>query len=81
MMASDAEVLRLIEASGLVACGIGYIDAHLLAATRLTFGVKFWALDKRLSVIADYLGLTAAAPLTPPGWCEFRRQGRPRRRG
>ncbi len=59
MMASDAEVLRLIEQQDLVGAGIGYVDAHLLASTRLTLGAKFWALDKRLSAAADYLGLTA----------------------
>ena len=59
MMASDAEVLRLIEQQNLVGAGIGYVDAHLLAATRLTLGAKFWALDKRLSAVADYLRLTA----------------------
>jgi predicted nucleic acid-binding protein len=58
MMASDTEVLRLIEQQNLVGAGVGYVDAHLLAATRLTLGAKFWALDKRLSVVADYLGLT-----------------------
>lgn len=59
MTANDAEVLRLIEQQDLVGAGIGYVDAHLLASARLTLGAKFWALDQRLSAVADYLGLTA----------------------
>lgn len=61
MIASDAEVLRLIEASGLVASGIGYIDAHLLAATRLTLGSTIWTGDKRLRKAAARLGLATTA--------------------
>ena len=61
MMASDAEVLRLIEESGLVASGIGYIDAHLLAATRLTLGSTIWTGDKRLGKAAARLGLATTA--------------------
>lgn len=57
IMASDAEVLRLIEEGGLVASGIGYVDAHLLAATRLTHGATFWTHDKRLRAAAERLGV------------------------
>ncbi|MEP6967583.1 MAG: type II toxin-antitoxin system VapC family toxin [Pseudomonadota bacterium] len=56
-MASDAEVLRLIVQGGLVASGIGYVDAHLLAATRLTNGATFWTHDKRLRAAAERLGV------------------------
>jgi len=58
IMASDAEVLGLIERQSLAGAGIGYVDTHLLASTRLTLGARFWALDKRLSAVADYLDLT-----------------------
>ncbi len=57
IVASDAEVLRLIERQGLAGAGIGYVDTHLLASTRLTLGATFWSLDKRLSAVADDLGL------------------------
>jgi hypothetical protein len=58
-MASDAEVLRLIDDAGLVASGIGYVDAHLLAATRLTVDATFLTHDRRLRAAAHRLGVAA----------------------
>jgi predicted nucleic acid-binding protein len=58
VMASDTEVLRLIEQQRLAGAGIGYVDSHLLASTKLTLGAAFWSFDKRLSAVANYLGLT-----------------------
>jgi hypothetical protein len=40
--------------------GIGYVDAHLLAATRLTAAATFWTRDKRLHIVAKRLGLAMA---------------------
>jgi hypothetical protein len=40
--------------------GIGYIDAHLLAAVRLMPGSLVWTRDKRLFEAASSLGLAAA---------------------
>jgi predicted nucleic acid-binding protein len=57
--ATDAEVLRFIDDASLAGLGIGYIDVHLLAATRLTHGASFWTRDRRLSAVADRLGLAA----------------------
>jgi predicted nucleic acid-binding protein len=57
--ASDVEALAFISRHGLAGRGIGYIDAHLLAATRLTAGAALWTRDKRLAGIADDLGLAA----------------------
>lgn len=54
--AADPEVLHLINSRGLVATGIGYVDAHLLASVRLTFGVGLWTRDKRLRAAAERLG-------------------------
>jgi predicted nucleic acid-binding protein len=59
IVASDEEVLHFIGAHGLFESGIGYVDAHLLAATRLTARATSWTRDKRLSVAADRLGLAA----------------------
>lgn len=39
-VAADEEVLRFIDLQALFGRGIGYVDAHLLAATRLTPGTK-----------------------------------------
>jgi predicted nucleic acid-binding protein len=57
--AIDDEVLAFISRRGLAGRGIGYVDAHLLAATMLTAGVAFWTKDKRLAGIAADLGLAA----------------------
>jgi hypothetical protein len=55
--ANDDEVLALINAAPLHGLGVGYFDAHLLAATRLTPGASLWTRDKRLRAAAERLGL------------------------
>lgn len=57
VVATEAEVLALIAAHGLAGSGIGYIDAHLLAATRLSHGARLWTRDRRLAGIAARLGV------------------------
>ena len=57
-VAKDAEVLMMIEQEPLHGAGIGYIDAHLLAATRLTPDAKLWTRDKRLATVSARLGLS-----------------------
>ena len=42
------EVLQMIDREALYGRGIGYVDAHLLAAARLTAGSKLWTRDRRL---------------------------------
>lgn len=56
-VAAHDEVLNFIERQRLFELGIGYVDAHLLAATRLTAGATLWTRDKRLRLAADGLGL------------------------
>lgn len=56
--ATDAEVLHLVEHRRLFGHGIGYVDAHLLAATLLTAGARLRTRDKRLAKVAAHLGLT-----------------------
>ena len=58
-VATHDEVLSFIERHRIFELGIGYIDAHLLAATRLTPGATLWTRDKRLRMAADRLALTA----------------------
>ncbi|MGA9163148.1 MAG: type II toxin-antitoxin system VapC family toxin [Thiobacillus sp.] len=53
----EQEVLFFIERHGLMGRGIGYIDAHLLAATALTEGARLGTRDKRLDTLAHELGL------------------------
>ena len=61
-VATDAEVLKLIESRHLFGLGIGYVDAQLLAATMLTAGAGLWTRDKRLAAVAAEFGLTNPAP-------------------
>ncbi len=55
--ATDVEVLALIDNHQLFGLGIGYVDAHLLAATMLTTGSRLWTRDKRLAEVAAQHGL------------------------
>lgn len=59
VVATDDEVDRMIGDQALHGLGIGYVDAHLLAATRLTPGSALWTRDRRLLAVADRLGLAA----------------------
>ncbi len=59
VIASDAEVLALIERHALFGLGVGYVDVHLLAATRLTPDVSLWTRDRRLRAVTERLGLAA----------------------
>jgi predicted nucleic acid-binding protein len=60
VVASDEEVLRLIDREKLFGRAIGAIDAHLLAAARLTVDTKLWTRDQTLNAVAATLGLAAA---------------------
>lgn len=59
-VATDKEVLHLIDQNALSGLGIGYVDAHLLAAVRLTAGSVLWTRDKRLHRVADRLKVAMA---------------------
>ncbi len=62
--AGEAEILDFIDAHRLSGIGIGLIDVHLLASTKLAAatiagthypGCRFWTEDKRLRQAADKL--------------------------
>ena len=55
-VASDAEVLLLIERDRLMGRGIGYVDVHLLASARLSH-CRLWTQDRRLAAVAHEQGL------------------------
>jgi hypothetical protein len=57
IVASDAEALDLIEGEALAATGVGYLDAHLLASSRLTLGARLWSRDRRLANAAKQLSV------------------------
>ena len=58
-LATDPEVRHLIEREKLFGRGIGYVDAHLIAAVKLSPGTELWTRDKRLKTVLDMLGLSA----------------------
>ena len=57
VLANDEEVLFFIERHALMGRGMGYVDAHLLAAVTLGGVTKIWTRDKRLRAVADALAL------------------------
>jgi predicted nucleic acid-binding protein len=63
VVASDSEVLLLIEREQLMGRGIGYVDAHLLASAKLS-QCQLWSQDRRLSVLARERGLAMPEPET-----------------
>ena len=67
-IATDAEVLHFIDHYALSGRGIGYVDAHLLAAVRLTAGASPWTRDTRLHSVAEPLGLGTMLPEQPTPW-------------
>lgn len=55
--ASHDEVMHFLHVERLFGKGIGYVDLHLLASTRLTPGATLWTKDKRLRLLAGELNL------------------------
>jgi predicted nucleic acid-binding protein len=57
-VAEHEEVMNFIRARKLHGRGIGYVDAHLLAAAALE-GCQLWTVDRRLDSVATSLGIAA----------------------
>ena len=57
VVAEDQEVLHFVSSRKLSGLGIGYVDAHLLAAVQLTAGASLWTRDRRLGDVAARLSL------------------------
>jgi predicted nucleic acid-binding protein len=62
VVATEQEVLQFIAQHTLAGAGISYVDAHLLAAVRLTAGATLWTRDKRLLGVAQRLDPAASQP-------------------
>ena len=58
--ASHSEVMAMIEWLKLPSCGIGYVDAHLIAATRHLPNGQLWTRDTKLHTQAERLGIAFA---------------------
>ena len=61
-VAVDDEVLHFINRFALFGRGVGYLDMHLLAATRITAGTQLWTTDKRLAALAAELAVAFNPP-------------------
>lgn len=57
LSASHDEAMRFISARGLAGSGIGYVDAHLLASTKLSQADALWTRDQRLVRAAERMGV------------------------
>ena len=55
-VALEDEVLLFVEQNKLMTRGIGYVDVHLLASTKLS-GATLWTRDKRLLIIAKEMNI------------------------
>lgn len=60
--ADEDEVLFFIGRHRLMGRGIGYVDAHLLAATAMQPGSRLWTRDKRLYAVAAEMELVWLEP-------------------
>ncbi|HEV8150877.1 MAG TPA: PIN domain-containing protein [Gemmatimonadales bacterium] len=57
-LAGNEEARQLIEVRRLRGRGLGWVDIHLLASC-LIARVSLWSLDRRLTRVADTLGIAA----------------------
>ena len=57
LVARPDEMLAVIDTRKLYGSGIGYVDAHLLAAALLDSGGRLWTRDKKLLAQAERLGV------------------------
>jgi predicted nucleic acid-binding protein len=60
-VASHAEVLHLVQSRALYGRGLALVDAHLLAATLLTPGLRLWTRDRALRAAALAVGAPCLA--------------------
>ncbi|QNI33357.1 type II toxin-antitoxin system VapC family toxin [Alloacidobacterium dinghuense] len=61
-IAQTDEVRAMIEFRKLFRKGLGFVDAHLIAAALITPGTILWSRDKQLHSIAQSMGISHAHP-------------------
>ena len=61
-VATEEEVLLFVERHRLMGRGIGYVDAHLLAAATLAGHMPLWTSDRRVLDVAAGLNLAYQPP-------------------
>jgi predicted nucleic acid-binding protein len=57
-VATVDEAIRFVEIEQLFGHGCGLVDMLLLASTIITPGAQLWSLDKRLSALAERIGVS-----------------------
>jgi len=62
ILATEREMLTLINNHNLFGRGIGYVDACLLAAACITPNTWLWTSDRKLAAVALGLGLATSPP-------------------
>lgn len=55
--ASHDEAMPFVESNKIMGRGIGYVDAHLLAACRLNGNTQLWTEDKHLAQLTEDMGM------------------------
>ena len=60
--ATHDEVMFFIERHRFMGRGIGFIDAHLLAAAVMSAPTQLWTKDRRLMALATQLGVAYGQP-------------------
>jgi predicted nucleic acid-binding protein len=61
--ATDAEVLSFVAGHALFGIGLSLVDAHLLAALRISSADRLWTRDRRLRMAAERLGVSSDLPV------------------
>lgn len=61
-VATQEQYLSLVFDEGLIATGIGFVDAYLLASAHQNPGTRLWTRDKRLAARAEAMDLGWAEP-------------------
>jgi predicted nucleic acid-binding protein len=61
-LATHAELLSFVESHVLYGIGLTLVDAHILAALRLSSPDRLWTRDRRLRLAAEQLGVSADLP-------------------
>lgn len=57
VLASEVEIVQVIQTRALTGAGIGYVDAGLVASTLLTRDALLWAKDTKLRAAAERIGI------------------------
>lgn len=60
-VATDEEIMTLLDHHRLYGLGIAYVDAQLPAATKLAPDASLWTTDRRLASVAERLGCAVDA--------------------